>query len=502
VFRNNFMRKGIEMTFSMINRRGFIQGSIAAGAAVSLLPTSRVLGANNRINIGIIGCGGKGNAHIGWFSKIKNLSIVAVSDPDKRHMSGAARRAARGHKVAQYQDFRKLLEDKNVDLVVIATPNHWHAPLTVMACQAGKDVYVEKPASHSIWEGRKMVEAARKYKRIVQVGTQQRSDPALIEMKNGLARKELGELQWAHALWYAYRNPIGKVNGPTPIPKHINYDLWCGPRPVVPLMRKRLHYDWHWMWDYGNGDMGNRVIHNVDDIHHVLQLKTLPTRAMAVGGRFGFDDDAQTPNTLFTWLEGGTIPIVMESRNLPLRKVKKGKRGTTSIYNRFNRKHRFTNIIKCEGGFFAVTRGGGGVYDNNGKLIRRIKGDSGAGHAENFISAVRSRKVSDLNADILGGHLSAAMVHMGNISYRVGKATGVDQVRDRVKGGIEAKETFKQMLSHVKANGLDINKEKLILGPWLTFNDKTERFTGEHAAEANKYVREDYREQYGIKDEV
>lgn len=488
------------MNNSPFTRRGFIQGSVAAGAAISFLSTGKVFGANNQINVGVIGCGGRGTGHIGWFSRIPNVKVVAVSDPDLKRMAQAAKKV--NHNVAQHQDFRTLLEDKNIDVVVIATPNHWHATLTVMACQAGKDVYVEKPASHSIWEGRKMVEAARKYKRIVQVGTQQRSDPALIELKNAIVKKELGNVQWAHALWYAYRNPIGKVNAPTKIPSHINYDLWCGPRDVVPLMRKNLHYDWHWIWDYGNGDMGNRVIHNVDDIHHVLQIKTLPTKVMSVGGRFGFDDDAETPNTMFSWLEGGPVPIIMESRNLPNKKVKPGKKGTPSIFRRFNRGHRFTNLIKCEGGFFAITRGGGKVYDNDGKVIRSVKGDGGGKHAGNFIDAVKSRRVQDLNADIERGHYSAATVHMGNASYRIGQESQIDQVRDRVKGGVEASETFRQMLTHVSDNEIDISKEKLVMGPWLNFDDKTERFTGTHANEANVYLREKYRDKFSIKDEV
>ncbi len=481
-----------------ISRRTFVAGSAALGTFTIL--DSRVFGASERLQVGVMGLGGRGGGHVGWAKKA-GCDVVAVSDPDTKRMDRGAKKAG-GDDVKKYQDFRKMFEDKSVDAILMATPNHWHALGTILACQAGKDVYVEKPACHSIWEGRKMVEAARKYDRIVQIGTQQRSDPALITLKEKIAKKELGEVQWIHALWYAHRKPIGKVDGPQDIPDNVDYDLWCGPRKKVPLMRKRLHYDWHWVWDYGNGDMGNRVIHNIDDVHHVMQMNDdVPTRVMAVGNRFQYDDDANTPNTLFFVMDW-KVPIIASSRNLPHVNPKTGKKAGTSVYKRFNNKFRFTNIVKCENGFFAVTRGGGNVYDNEGKKIEKIKGNGGSGHMKNFVAAVKSRKVEDLNADVEQGHLGCMLLHTGGISYRVGAEASCDDVARRVADTAEAKSTWEATVEHLKANGVDLGKEKPILGPWLTFDPKAEKFTGDHATDANALVKEHYRAPFAIPDKV
>ncbi len=492
------------MNSHKITRRGFLASTAVAGGAL-ILPSSRVFGANERIQVGVMGCGGRGTGHVGWAQKSGGI-VVAVSDPDQNRMDRAAKKAVgkdeSGREVKQYQDFRKMLEDKSVDAVVMGTPNHWHALGTVMACQAGKDVYVEKPASHSLWEGRKMVEAARKYKRIVQVGCQHRSDPAYLELKELIAKKELGEMQWVHSIWYASRGPIGKVSQPTKVEDSVSYDLWCGPRPVVPLMRKKLHYDWHWFWAYGNGDMGNRVIHVIDDVHHVLQLnEDVPRRMMAVGGRFAYDDDANTPNTEFIVMEG-KVPIVFGSRNMPFVHPKTGKKGGTSVYSRFGKNFRFTNLIKCENGFFAVSRGGGGIYDNDGNRVRQIRGDGGGKHMGNFFEAVRSRSIENLHGDIEQGHLGCVLLHTGNISYLIGKPASCDDVSKAVSGTEEAEETWKQTMDHLKRNGVDLAKEKPTLGPWLTYDPKTERFTGDHADEANALVKEDYREPFVIPEKV
>jgi predicted dehydrogenase len=481
-----------------MNRRSFLKRSAAFGS-VMILPSSRAFGANERLAVGMMGVGGKG---IGTIDGVKGAGcdIVAVCDPDKQHMERAAKRA--GGNVKQYQDFRDMLEDKTIDAIVMCTPHHWHALGTVMACQAGKDVYVEKPACHSIWEGRKMVEAARKYDRIVQVGSQQRSDPALIKMKQMIAAKEIGEVQWAHALWYADRPSIGKVSGPIKVPEHIDYDLWCGPREKIPLMRKKLHYDWHWRWEYGNGDMGNRVIHNIDDVHHVLQLNDdVPTRMMAVGGRFGYNDDANTPNTEVIVLEG-KVPIIASSRNLPLIHPSTGRAAGASVYRRLGKGLRFTTLIKCEGGFFAVTRGGGKVYDNDGKTIKQIKGNGGRGHIKNWVDAIKSRNRDDLKAEVEQGHLGCLLLHTGNISYRVGQQASCDAVSKQVAGIEEAESIWGDTIEHLKSHNIDLAKERPTLGPWLTFDPKQERFTGQHADAANAHVKERYRKEFTIPEQV
>ena len=482
----------------MLDRKGFLKRSVAFGSVV-ILPGSRVFGANDRLAVGMMGTGGKGIPNLKWAQRA-GCDVVAVCDPDKQRMAKAAEQA--GGTAKQYQDFRKMLDDQSIEAIVMSTPHHWHALGTVMACQAGKDVYVEKPASHSIWEGRKMVEAARKYDRIVQVGSQQRSDPALIEMKRMIEAKEIGEPQWAHALWYAKRGPIGKVSGPTKVPEHVDYDLWCGPRENVPLMRKKLHYDWHWRWEYGNGDMGNRVIHNIDDVHHVLQLNdNVPTRMMAFGGRFGYNDDANTPNTEVLVLDG-KVPIIASSRNLPMIHPKTGKAVGASVYRRLGKGFRFTTLIKCEGGFFAVTRNGGKVYDDDGKTIKQITGNGGGGHMKNWVDAVKSRNREDLNAEIEQGHLGCLLLHTGNISYRIGQQASCDAVTKQVAGTEEAESIWENTMDHLKSHNIDLAKEQPTLGPWLTFEPKQERFSGEHAEAANALVKEHYRTEFSIPDQV
>jgi hypothetical protein len=434
---------------------------------------------------------------------MKGVRVVALCDTDQGVIDREVKKIEQdGGKVKATRDMRGIFDDEEIDAVVFATPNHWHALGTIWACQAGKDVYVEKPASHSIWEGRKMVEAARKYNRIVQVGTQHRSDPAFLTLRDKIRKKELGDVQWVHSLWYAHRSPIGKVRGPQKVPEGIDYGLWCGPRPVVPLRRRRFHYDWHWFWEYGNGDMGNRVIHTIDDVHHVLDIgEAVPARMMGVGGRFQYDDDATTPNTEIIVMKW-KVPIIFGSRNLPYVDRKSGRKGGTAVYERFGRRFRFSNIIKCEGGYFAVSRGGGGVYDNDGRRTEKITGDGGARHARNWIEAVRSRRARDLTADVLGGHLSAVMLHTGSISFRVGERVGVGQVAGALEGIEEAEEAWKQTVDHLERNGLNLAKERPILGPWLTFDPKRERFTGEAADAANALVKESYREPFVVPEEV
>ncbi|MFC1805798.1 Gfo/Idh/MocA family protein [Planctomycetota bacterium] len=485
------------MSRSRVSRRKFIGGSVAAGAAM-LLPGRLALGANEEVRVAVVGLGGKGSQHVDEFAKVKGVRVAAVSDIDTVRLteSGAVKKLP--GKVSRHQDFRRILDDKNIDAMVFATPNHWHSLQTILACQAGKDVYVEKPVSHCIWEGRKAIEAARKYQRIVQSGTQQRSDPGVIAAAADIRKGMLGKVQWVHSMWYKRRGPIGKTAKPTAIPDTVDYDLWCGPGPKRPLMRAKLHYDWHWFWDYGNGDMGNLMPHLTDDVRHLLDWDDVPQRVMSVGGRFLWDDDGETPNTHFAVMMRGGLPVVVEFRSLPLSKTKKA----AAVYRRFGKGLRFTNIVKCEGGFYTVTRGGGYAYDKDGKKVKQYDGDGGRGHTGNFIKAVRSRKVGDLNADIERGHYGAIMCHMANISHRVGKAAGVDAIRDRLKGCEEGLETLKQAVKHLGANAVDLAKAKPTLGPWLTYDFKAERFTGDMADAANKLLKNRYRAPFVIPETV
>jgi predicted dehydrogenase len=485
---------------SRITRRDFIKSSLAAGAAMTLLsPYSRVRGANSDIRIAVVGVGGQGSNHINLFRKLPGVRVVAICDADKNHLEKNVEEfKKRNEKVDVYADVRKLLEDKNIDAISTATPNHWHSLITIWACQAGKDVYVEKPVSHNIWEGRKMVEAARKYKRIVQAGTQQRSCPAVKEAARDIQAGKYGKVLWVHCskLGTDNRKSIGKVTTPQPVPPSIDYDLWAGPAPMTPVMRKSFHYDWHWQWNWGDGEMANWGVHYLDDMRHLLGWDNVPAKVVAAGNRFAWDDNGETPNMHLALFDYDGLPVVIDIRNLPDPKRPGGKDGAVYLYSRGG------NYIQCEDASIRISRGGGGAYDKDGSRIYQYKGDGGAAHAQNFIDAVRSRRREDLAADIEVGHLSTVLCHQANICWRVGSKATVDQVRQSMKSHKDALDTLSDMLEQIDGNGVDTAKEPFILGPVLTYDRKQERFVGENAEQANKLVKCSCREPYVIPDKV
>ena len=476
-------------------RRDFMKCSVAAGVAMAV-PFSRVRGANDAVRVAVVGCRSKGGQHIGVFRKLSGVRVVALCDVDReildKHVSKIT---SENETVEAYTDVRKVLDDPGIDAVVVATPNHWHALVTVWACQAGKDVYVEKPASHDVWEGIKMVEAARKYKRIVQTGTQNRSDVGLREAVDYIKQGNLGKILWAHGLWFKLRPSIGHVTGPQQVPPNIDYNLWTGPAPYKPLRRKRLHYDWHWFWDTGNGDMGNLGAHQVDDCRWILGQTGLPERVISIGGRFGYVDDGQTPNTQLAIYDYKPAPLILELRGLPMQK---GVRGSDTY-----RGTRSGNIIQCEHGYFVGGRGGGWAYDNDGNKIKQFKGDGGAGHQENFIKAVRSRKPGDLHAEIHEGHISAMLCHIANISYRLGWESSVQQVNESLQNCKPALETFERIQQHLAANEVNLEHTPVIRGPWLSWDQRKGRFVGDFpACWANEMLRRQYRKPFVIPEKV
>jgi predicted dehydrogenase len=479
---------------SRITRRQFLAGSAALTAA-AFLPTSRVLGANNDIRVAVVGVGGRGGNHINEVGKIPGVRITALCDCDSRGLGNAAASLAKKNvKVQTYTDIRKLLDDKSIDGIFIATPNHWHSLCAVWACQAGKDVYVEKPVSHEIWEGRKVVEAARKYNRIVQAGTQSRSDRGLVELFDYIHKGNIGAVQWVRGFCYKRRASIGKVTEPTPIPDYIDYDLWCGPAPKVPLMRKNLHYDWHWVYVTGNGDIGNQAVHEIDMCRWALGYKTLPPRVVSIGGRLGYDDDSDTANTQLTIFDYKPVPIIFEVRGL-------ARRSNEEIMDNF-RGVRIGFVVQCENGYYAGGSSGGWVYDAKGERLKQFNQNGSGEHQANFIAAMRSRKISDLHADIAEGHISSALCHMGNISYRVGQQIPKQDAADVLKANPLAAESLEKMKEHLVANDVDLRKTSLTVGPWLEMDAAAEKFTGPFAAEANKLVRREYRKPFEIRDQV
>jgi predicted dehydrogenase len=488
---------------STFTRRDFMKSTMAAGATMVLAgPNSRVRGANDDLRFAVVGTGAQGGNHIEWFNEKQGVRVVALCDADKDRVEKRARDFEKkyGQKVKTYTDVRELLDDKSIDAISSATPNHWHSLVTIWACQAGKDVYIEKPVSHNIWEGRKMVEAARKYDRIVQTGTQKRSDPGLMEAFKYMQDGNLGAIKWSRGFCYKARfsgtGIVNGTNGPNPVPESVDYNQWCGPADMEPLRRKELHYKWHWVWNTGNGDLGNQGIHEMDLARWALgDPPKLAPRVISIGGRFAVNDAGETANTHIVFLDYKPAPLIFEVRGLPRKK------GDTAM-DYYRRATQIGICVQCEGGYFAGGGGGGWAYDNDGEKIKQFKGEGGGGHHQNFIDAVRSRKVSDLNADIEKGHISSALCHMGNVSYRLGKKMPVSEIKDAIGDNADLMDSFERMLEHLEANEVDLEKEPITMGPMLTMNPEKERFVGEHSDWANMYLKRNYREPFVISNEV
>ncbi|MCA9179065.1 MAG: Gfo/Idh/MocA family oxidoreductase [Planctomycetales bacterium] len=455
--------------------------SLAIGGGLALAPHTRAQGANDDIRVAVVGFRGQGALHLRLLRELPGVRVVALCDVDQSVLDRERSRSAeKGQKVATYTDVRKLLEDKSIDAITTATPDHWHALITIWACQAGKDVYVEKPISHNLWEGRKMVEAARKYNRIVQYGNHNHGHHTG-DLR--LEHEQFGKIQVVWSALNRKRDSIGKVSGPQPIPSSVNYDLWLGPAQQAPLMRKQLHYDWHWDWSTGTGELGNNGIYPLNEVRLALGQNKLPRRVMSLGGRFRFDDDGQTPNSQLALFQYDPGPLVIfELRNLP------SEQGPKTI----DRK------IKCERGESALPKPAGSPGDTGGFTAHK-------GHLHNFITAVRTRNVRDQRADILEGHLSTALVHMANASYRVGASHSADEVREAIQdGGHEAIETFGRFQEHLSANGVDLSQSQFTLGPWLEMDAQREEFVGSSpvVSQANQLLRRDYRKPFVVPEQV
>jgi predicted dehydrogenase len=462
-------------------------------------------GPNDTVNVAVIGLGsttavggvgGRGHQLIGRLRELPGARIVALCDADQAHLDREVQ-ASRDHrtKVAAYRDPREVFDDKNVDAVVIALPNHWHALATVWACQAGKDVYVEKPFSYDLWEGQQMVAAARKHGRMVQVGTQNRSSAFLHRVFDRLRGGELGAIRFAHALVYRARDGIGTVEGPTPPPRTADYDLWCGPAAKKPLMRKQLHYEWHWFWDSGNGEMGNNGIHVIDICRWALGQDRTPPRAMSIGGRLGFHDCGETANTHIALFDFQPAPLICEVRNVG------AGRGAAAI-GTFRGQNKGV-VIDCAGGSFAGDATGGAFFDRQGKKIQDLEGADTPkalelAHLTAFLAAVRSRKTNDLAAEALEGHRSTACCHMANVSHRLGKPSSPDAIRAALTGNAEMADAFERCRVYLRENGVDLDATAATLGPWVHFDVQQGRFVGDFADAANALSRREYRKPFVV----
>lgn len=467
-----------------LNRRRFIKSTAAIVGAVSMSnPWLRAQGANDNIRVAVIGFNGRGKSHIDGFKNLPGVRLVALCDVDGDVLDeGIANHSPAGTKLKAYKDYRRLLEDDEIDLVSIATPNHTHALISIAAIQSGKDVYIEKPVSHNVWEGRQIVNAARKYDKIVQVGTQSRSNPGMIEAVNFIQNGGLGKIKVVRGLCYKRRKSIGKVSGAQQPPPNLDYDLWVGPAPMKPLMRGSLHYDWHWVRDTGNGDLGNQGIHQMDIARWILNEDRLSPEVLSIGGRFGYDDDGDTANTQIIYHNYKEAPLVFEVRGL-------GKWANQDARPKY-RGVDIGVVVDCEHGYMVIPNYySATVYDHSGRELQKF--DGRANHFENCIKAVRSRKKEDLNADILEGHLSSALCHTGNTSYYLGQNSSSGEIMEQLEDEGSGSGAFGRMLEHLEVNEIDLRKTPITLGKSLRMNTRTERFKRDD--EANAMLTRDYR---------
>lgn len=490
-----------------LTRRSFLKKSAlaTAGVAFSARSWSQVTGANNDIRIAIAGLNGRGKELARDFRTIKGVRIVALCDVDTALLDRerATARAAGGVLPDTVVDFRALLPRKDIDAIAIASPNHWHALQSIWTMQAGKDVLHEKPFSHNIWEGAQILAAAKATGRIGQVNTQNRSSPAIAEALAWMREGHLGKLTLVRGLVYKRRLSIGKTTGPVPPPPTVNYDLFQGPAPLVPLRRVNFHYDWHWQWATGNGDMVAQGNHQLDVGRRILGDPGHPAGVYTIGGRFGYVDDGETPNTFLVHYDY-PVPFIFEVRGLPAKPDEfsrgaaiAGGLGTADKLSASMDQYRgltVGNVAHCEGGYITIPSKDYSLaqaFDNDGKLLKEFKGF--ASHHVNFFEAMRSRNPAHLNGPFLQGHLSSMLVHLANVSHRTGKLLTPGEIQEQIKGSNQLGEPYGRFREHLAKNNVDLDKTPARCGAPLRFDAKTEKFTGENAEPANKLRSRDYR---------
>lgn len=406
-----------------MDRRQFLA---ATAAAPMTFAANRVMGANDTIRVAVLGVNGRGRSHYEGFEPLENVEVTTFVDPD---LEVANRRAAEfeakfGRRVKVVQDMRRVFEDKDIDVVSVATPNHWHALATVWACQAGKDVYVEKPGTHAIPEGRSMIAAAHKYKRIVQHGVQLRSSEAIQEAVQKLREGLIGDVYMARATIFKWRPKLRDFPNEEP-PKTLDYNLWVGPGKWRPYSKNHVHYNWHWTWDFGNGEIGNQGVHELDMLQWGLGVK-LPTKVAAMGGKYLWRDRRETPEVLTALCDFerekkyAEIAVRFWCTNTEADQTTNG------------------NLFYGSEGYMAISG-----YTKYSVFLgpKRTPGPTGSGparHFENFIKAVRSRKVEDQNGPVETAHYSSALAHVANAAFRRGSMLQFDPDSERFVGDPEA----------------------------------------------------------------
>ena len=478
-----------------LSRRRFLRQAAAAGAAFPLFTiagtksSGRVLGANDVIRVGVAGIHGQGNAHIDQYLGQKNVQVTHLIDPDRSLFESRSRkiREKGGNTPKCFQDIRAALEDPELDVVSVATPNHWHSLITIWACQAGKDVYVEKPLSHDFTEGRRCIEAARKYGRMVQHGTQQRSSDFRAREIAAVQSGKYGRLLVSKGYCCKPRWSIGRKAMEAP-PADLSFDLWLGPASRQPYHGNLVHYNWHWFWEFGNGDIGNQGVHEIDVARWAIPGATLPTKVWSLGGRFAYDDQGETPNTQMAVFEYGDVLLLFEVRGL----VDKHPDFKFKVLNEY-----YTDEGMIADGKFYPRKGG------NPEPLPKLEVKVTPGGAwGSFLHAVRSRKVKDLNADVEHGHYSSGLCHLANISYRLGEKVPFDRKSQALGDNREVAQAFENLRQNIQAVGVKLENTTYQLGRVLSFDPKRERFIGDGAKQANALLTRSYRKPFVVPSKV
>jgi predicted dehydrogenase len=485
-----------------ITRRDFVEqaliaatAALASGAGRSTLAAdtatqARTVGPNDKIRVAVIGTNGQGGAHVGEWLKNPDVDLVAICDCDPAAFTKhAAKFKELSHPPRYEQDIRKLLEDKNIDAVSIATPNHWHALMAVWAMQAGKDVYVEKPCSHNVREGRVITQWARKLGRMCQMGVQSRSMTGMREALDFIHSGKIGKVSVAQAICYRLRNSIGLVDTPAPVPPGLDLDLWCGPAPKAVPIRKKFHYDWHWVGVTGNGDLGNQNPHELDKARWGLGKQELPKRVVSLGGRLGYVDNGDVANEQVTIYQWDDAVLISDVRGLPLKSpvtfgLKAGAiKGAANIWYGTEGYVVGPNYTSCV------------AFDYDGNELGKWSRGEYQAHFANFVKAIRSRNHKDLNLDIEDGHLSSALAHLGNVSWRRGKVVPAGTRPSLLSENKQVVATLTSFEEHLQECNIDFNETKLYLGQELTIDPKTELSTD---AAANQLFTREYRKGYEL----
>jgi predicted dehydrogenase len=448
--------------------------------------SANVLGANERIRAAVAGINGRGSAHIAELGQVEDVEIACLVDPDSTLYASRIKSVETrfGNKPQCLPDIRQALDDKSLDVVTVATCNHWHSLITVWACQAGKDVYVEKPISHNVFEGRQCVAAAKRYSRVVQHGTQQRSSQERANEIAAVQSGKYGKLLVSKGYCCKPRWSIGTKPIEDP-PATLNWDIWLGPAPMQPFHRNLVHYNWHWFWDTGNGDIGNQGVHEMDVARWAIPNATLPTKVWSLGGRFLPDgpDQGQTPNMLLSVYEFGDVLLVFETRGLV------AKEGAPPQIVR-NEYYTTEGVIR-NGEFFP--KNGGAAEKVSGGTPRQVTPGDAFGA---FVAAVRSRKPEDNNCDAEVAHYSSALCHLGNISYRLGESAKFNDKLRAFGDNKEVVEAFETVKGNLQAVKISLDTNTYTVGRMLNFNPKAEQFIGDE--QANALLTRNYRAPYVV----